>query len=132
MRRSIVLLAAAALLAGCVSERQQCINRVTADLKVVNRLVEETRENIQRGYALEETQIVRERMVLCGETRDADGNIIDRDYCRESDIDTIRKPVAINLAAEQAKLDSLLAQQAQLESTAAAGIKACIAAYPEA
>ena len=45
--------AALAALAGCGTPQEQCINRNTRDLRVVDRLIVETEGNLQRGYALE-------------------------------------------------------------------------------
>ena len=46
-------------LAACATPREQCIDDVTRNTRVLSSLINETRGNLARGYALEERQDVR-------------------------------------------------------------------------
>jgi hypothetical protein len=131
--RRIVILSLCLFLAACGTPQEQCINRETRDLRVVNRLIAETQGNLARGYAFEEYTVYTTDFVPCGYLPD-DGNPATRReirFCRDRVPETERRPVAIDLAAEQRKLDSLLAKRRDLEGRAAQVVEACKAAYPE-
>lgn len=127
MRRALILLPL--LLAACATPREQCINDVTRELRVLNGLVTETQQNISRGYALEEVQEVRVIRTTCTGNND-DGSTFTFP-CEETQTFNRDVPVAIDLNAERAKLNSLLERQAQLERATDAAIQQCVATYPE-
>jgi hypothetical protein len=127
MRRPALLLPLA-LLAACQSPREACIDNATRELRVMERLIAETRANITRGYAIREVQEIRTRPGRCTGTN-ADGSAFTFP-CDQTDTITREVPVAIDLNAERAKLDSLLERQAQMRRTSEAQVQACIAAYP--
>lgn len=127
MRRAIVLLPL--ILAACATPREQCINDVTRELRVLSSLVAETQQNIARGYAVEEVQEVRVIRTSCTGTNE-DGSTFTFP-CEETQTIERDVPVAIDLNAERAKLDSLLERQSQLQRSTDAAIQQCIAAYPE-
>lgn len=120
-------------LAACGTPQEQCIARETRDLRVVTRLIAETEGNLARGYAFEEYTTYSTEFVRCGFfPDDGDPATAPRPrLCRERVPETERRPVAIDLAAEQRKLDSLLAKRRDLELRAAQVVEACKAAYPE-
>ncbi|WP_235829686.1 hypothetical protein [Frigidibacter oleivorans] len=125
----VVLLA----LAACGTPQEQCIGRATRDLRVLNDLIEDTRANVARGYAYEEYTVRLSRWETCYTTvKTSDGKLVNRPYmCMEDYVDTRRRPVSIDLAAEQRKLDSMLVKQRELNREAARQIEACKAQYPE-
>lgn len=127
MRRALILLPL--LLAACATPREQCINDVTRELRVLNGLVTETQQNISRGYALEEVQEVRVIRTTCTGNND-DGSTFTFP-CEETQTFNRDVPVAIDLNAERAKLNSLLERQTQLERATDAAIQQCVATYPE-
>ena len=130
MRPMIALpLAALVLLSACATPREACISEASADLRRVNAFITDTQANIARGYALETRQEVRVREALCYGL-DSEGNPFSFE-CEKTEVIDVQVPVAINLAAEREKLDSLIAQQAVLERQSQARIQACIAAYPD-
>lgn len=123
--RWFVPLAILPFLASC-SEQQMCISRVTQDLRAVRGFVEEARGNVERGYAIVETEEIEFQRTLC-EVR-PDGTKV---YCNRPEVETVRKRIAIDLDAEQAKLDALLRKEAELAAKAERDVAACKAEYPE-
>lgn len=116
-------------LAACATPRESCINDATRDLRQVNRFIAETQANIARGYGIEVRQETRVRMGTCtGETEEGVEFEFD---CEKTEIIDREVPVPLDLAAERARLDSLLAQQATLERQSNAVVQACVAAHPE-
>ncbi len=124
----LALLAALAL-AACETPRESCLSSATRDLSVVESLIRQTQGNINRGYAIERDQEVTVDRDFCRVERE-DGSIRLRP-CDRTRVENIRRPVAIDLRAEQAKLDSLLERRATLASATAARQQACLATYPE-
>lgn len=127
MRRALILLPV--ILAACATPREQCISEVSRELRVVNGLVTQTQQNISRGYALERVQDIRVVSTTCTGTN-ADGSTFTFP-CEETETFNRSVPVAIDLDAERAKLESLLERQAQLQRATDAAIQQCVAAYPE-
>jgi hypothetical protein len=129
------LLPSLLLLAACGTPQQQCINRETRDLRVVERLIAETQGNLARGYGFEEVTVFTTEYVDCtpqvvvpeGQPAPA----VARRLCLEDVPETVRRPVAIDLVAEQRKLDSLITKRRDLTARAQTAIAACQAAYPE-
>ena len=116
-------------LAACATPREQCIGSVTKDLRVLNSLIAETEANLARGYAIEQTQDVRVLRRTCT-GRNEDGSEF-RFPCDETETFTKERPVAIDLNAERAKLQSLLERQSQTKAASDQAVLACIRANPE-
>lgn len=128
MRRALILVPLLALTA-CETPREACISSVTYDLNVVNDLIETSRANLQRGYGIEERQEIRTVPYMCSIEHD-DGS--ETEYpCDRTETYYREVPVAIDLQAEQAQLDQLLAQQQRLSRQSSAAIQQCIAVHPE-
>ena len=128
MRPALFILPVLALTA-CATPREQCINNVTRDLRILNSLITETQGNIARGYALEERQDVRTLTRTC-RGRNEDGSTFSYP-CNETETFTTTRPVAIDLKAEQAKLDSLLERQRQAKAASDQAVLQCIRSNPE-
>lgn len=128
MRPALILLPLA-VLAACATPREQCINDVTRDTRVLSSLINETRANLARGYALREQQEVRTVRSTC-QGRNEDGTTFVFG-CDETQTFTTTRPVAIDLNAEQAKLESLEARFAQAERASNQAVAQCIAVHPE-
>ncbi|MGL4319917.1 MAG: hypothetical protein ACRCS3_03570 [Paracoccaceae bacterium] len=130
-----ILLPTLLVLAACGTPQQQCISRETRELRVVERLIAETQANLDRGYGFEEVTIFTTEYVDCtpqvivppGEPAPE----IERRLCLEEVPETVRRPVALDLGAEQRKLDGLLTKRRDLTARAEDAIAACRAAYPE-
>lgn len=123
-----VTLALLPLVAACATPREACLASVGKDQRVLETLIEETRGNINRGYAVEVEQKVREVRGTC-KSELPDGTLI-RTSCKEVDVRNVRVPVAIDLNAERAKLASLEERQQQMISNAQIARQQCIAANP--
>ena len=121
MRRALLLIPL--VLAACETPREACISNATRELATVSRLVVETRGNIQRGYAIGTRQVVQTIAETC-RTQNEEG-LITTFPCDRTEIVDIEEPVAVDLNAERAKLDSLLERQAQMQRQSDAVIAQC-------
>lgn len=113
------------ILASC-SERQICLSDATRDLRQVRAFVAEAKGNLDRGYGYKEESIVSYDIEKCGEKENGDAI-----FCRVPEVDTVRKPVAIDLDAEAAKLKALVTKEAELSKKAAAALAVCEQKYPK-
>ena len=128
--RPILALPLLIALTACGTPQEQCIARETRDLRVVDRLITETQGNLQRGYALEEITITNTVWVDCTPRVIKGDPVPERKLCLEDESETITRPKAIDLAAEQRTLDSLLVKRRDLARAAERVIVACKEAYP--
>ncbi|MCK0096573.1 hypothetical protein MWU60_13410 [Yoonia sp. F2084L] len=128
MRPAFILLPLVAL-AACATPREQCISDVTRDTKVLSHLINETRGNLARGYALDERQDVRTIRSRC-RGRDEAGDVFTY-RCDKTQTFNTTVPVAIDLNAEQAKLESLEERFAQSQANSNQAVAQCIAVHPE-
>lgn len=131
MRR--LLLPALLILTACGTPQEQCINRNTRDLRTMQKLVDDTQANITRGYALEEYTVWIPVWQICEvQAAVAPGEPTPPPrYCFEQEPETRTRPKAIDLRAEAAKLESLLARRDELARAAEPVIAQCRAQYPE-
>lgn len=122
------------LVAACGTPQERCISQHTREYRDVSRLLTEVEGNLQRGYAWEERQVVRDRLTQCREVyRDKDGNAqVTYTPCWRDYVDTERYRVPIDPAAEARKRDGLAERKAGLAAQAEAYVAACKKAYPEA
>ena len=118
-----------AVLTACATPREQCISEVTRDTRILSSLINETRANLARGYAIEREQDVRTIRRTC-RGRNDDGTIFTF-RCDETDTFTTSVPVAIDLNAERAKLESLEERFVQSQAASNQAVAQCIALYPE-
>lgn len=128
MRPALIILPLMALTA-CATPREQCISDVTRDTRVLSSLISQTQGNLSRGYALEERQDVRTRYRRCRGEND-DGTIFTFP-CNKTETYTTSIPVAIDLNAERAKLQSLEEQFTVTQASANQAVAQCIAIHPE-
>ena len=128
MRPALIVLPVVAL-AACATPREQCINDVTRETRILSSLIAETEGNIARGYALEERQEVRTINSRCsGSTPDGDEFTFP---CKDTQTFTSTAPVAIDLNAERAKLASLQDRFVQMQATSNQAVAQCIRVHPE-
>ena len=125
--RPIFLLPLLLGLAACATPREMCISNASKDLKVVDQLVRTTQGNLARGYAIETQQVLVNTEQVCGQDPVTKKDIM----CTVAVSDEQQVPVAIDLVAEEAKLNSLLARRAELIAQRDKVIQQCIAMYPE-
>ena len=127
--RAALLMLPLVVLAACATPREQCINDATRDLRVLGMLIEETRGNLARGYALDEQQEVRTISDTCT-ARNEDGDVFSFN-CPKTRTFTRTVPVAIDLNAERAKLASLEARFVEMQAASNKVVAQCIAIYAE-
>lgn len=127
MRPTPAALFSALALAACETPQQSCVSRASRDLMIVEALIVETRTNISRGFALEYDQEVSTARPHCAFNRYGDD---DDHFCDRLEVDEVQRPVAINLEAERAELESLLEQRERLVRQREADVRACVATYP--
>lgn len=124
-----IALPALLALAACATPQETCISSANRDLRVINGLIAETRANIERGFAVNEVQeVVSVRDTCKGKTETGEEFTFS---CNRPETVTNREPVAIDLNAEKAKLESLEQRQLQLQANQQAVIAQCRAQFPE-
>lgn len=126
------LLAAAFFLAliACATPQERCITKAAPDLPVLNKLIAETEGNVARGYAYADVLVDRPVWVDCGDWLANRTSTVRPGMCLGSAPMTLRKAVAIDLAAEAAKLTSLRARRAAIEAQAQPAFAQCQANFP--
>ena len=129
MRRIILVLLPILFLGACATPREACVGAAQRQLRVIDGLIAETQANLARGYALEERQEVRTIPRRCTGTTELGEEF--RYRCPETITRTRTEPVAIDLNAERAKLNSLLERRAAQSRASEAAVRQCVATYPE-
>ncbi len=126
-------LAAPFLLAlmACAPPLQRCINQAAPDLPVLNGLIAEIEGNLARGYAFADVVVERPVWVACGNWPTKSGGDVSSGLCMGLAPTMMRKAVAIDLTAEAAKLVSMRARRAALETQAQPAIAQCQAQFPQ-
>lgn len=128
MKRMMILLP---LLAACGTPQEQCIRGVSRDLATLNGLIEETRGNLARGYGFETVVETRPEWVDCTpRPTEADPNPKPQ-LCFDDVAEEVRRPVALNLDAEAAKLASMERRRDEMARALAPAVAQCQARYPE-
>jgi hypothetical protein len=123
------LLALIVLLAACGTPQERCIAEGTRDLRTLDRLIAETEGNIARGYAWEDRVVTRPRWIACeGQPRLAGEP---PRLCLEEVAETERRPAAIDLAAERAKLAGMRDKRRELARAAERLAARCAAEFPQ-
>ncbi len=117
-----------ALLA-CAPPLQRCIHQAAPDLPVLNRLIAETQGNLKRGYAYADVVVERPIWVDCSNWRAKSGHDGGSGRCMGLAPTMMRKPVAVDLTAEAAKLASMQTRRAALEAQAQPAIAQCQAQF---
>ncbi len=112
-------------LAACATPLERCIARATKELRVLSGLISSTQANINRGYAIVTENYFVTSEQVCGEVEG------EKVYCDVPAAKSRDVPVAIDLNAEQAKLNSLLTKRAELGDQAEARIKYCNIQHPD-
>lgn len=118
-------------LVACGTPRERCIASVTNDLRVLDRLIETSKGNLQRGYALETQQYVTTEFQACGIWGGGYGYWGRSVWC---DVNVVRNEtveVAINLNEEAAKLKTMEAKRRHLAKQAPPAIAQCEAFHPQ-
>ncbi|MGL6208687.1 MAG: hypothetical protein ACRC14_02515 [Paracoccaceae bacterium] len=123
--KRLVVLTLLVMLAACGTPQEQCISAATRDMRVVDRLIRETEGNRERGSGYEYITVLETDIVPCGTTENPGKTCLVRRPEQE------RREVAIDLAAEQRKLDQLKAKRATLARAVAPVVEQCRIDNPE-
>ncbi|WP_368184846.1 hypothetical protein [Aestuariibius sp. HNIBRBA575] len=127
MKRVLFLLPL--IVAACATPREQCISSANSEVRVLTRLANVTRGNVERGYGIEEYQEFVEVRVACNVLQE-DGTMR-ATFCDETQVRNRTRPVTINLAEERVKLRDLETRLAQEQRRANAAVQQCVAIHPE-
>lgn len=128
MHRSALLpLLLVSALSACGTPQEQCINAATRDIRTLDRLIAEEQATLARGYGYETREVVRHEWRRCDDWVPGTPPRM----CFEPEWVTVRRPVAIDPAAEQRKLGGLVARRKALAAQAGPAVAACKAQYPE-
>ena len=113
-------------LAACATPQQQCVSNATRDLQVIDSLIVETTQNLQRGYAIREDVVTVPSVNWCFGNYGYNAGV---SFCSNNSTRIQRTPVAINVAEEQAKLDGLQQQRGAVEARTRTQLAACQAQF---
>lgn len=103
LRPSLILLPLA-VVAACASPLERCLSDANRQLNTLDRLIAVTQGNINRGFAIFETEDVRVVRRTCTDERD-DGTEF-QFRCDRTETFTRREPVSINVAEERISCDN--------------------------
>ena len=120
-----LLLGLPLVLAACASPYQRCVGSANKDIRVLNQLIATTQANISRGYAIRTEEYFDTEQQVCGEV---DGEPV---YCDVPVPQEREVPVALDLDAERAKLQSLLKARDEKATQAVALAQQCRQLHPE-
>ena len=121
-----------AVLAGCGTPQEQCISRNTRDLRTVDRLIAESKGNLDRGYAFETITVYEDYWTTCPMPAPVEGQPAPTPrMCLDERPVTEQRPKAIDLNAEARTLASLKDKRKSLARQAEAVVAQCKAQYPE-
>ena len=126
-----VLTPALLVLSSCGTPQQECIRMVSRDQIVVDQLITEAQGNLARGYGYEQQVVSMPEFIDCTPYATAKHPHPRTATCFDDVPQTITRPVAIDLAAEQVKLNGLQAKRTQLAKSLAPAVADCQARYPE-
>jgi len=129
MRVPPLVLAACAVLSACATPQERCLQPLTGDLATIRSLIAETEQTIARGFAYrQEVSPVRIGGTLC--VGNGYWNNVGVRVCGSNVNDVRQVPVAVDIAAERAKLADLRDREAALAEALPAARAACAARYP--
>jgi len=112
-------------LAACGTPQEQCISGATRDIRTVDRLITEVQGNLDRGFGYDYITVFELDYVDCGTEADPDR------VCAIRVPEQERRPIALDLDAEQIKLNQLRAKRAQQIKSVAPVVAQCKIDNPE-
>lgn len=120
--RPIPALLVLAALAACVESGPRCARPDTRELRTLDKLIVQTRADIARGYRMERDRSGASVNFCLG----GGGSDVGVALC--TDPSTRTRPVALDLASEQRKLQALEARRSALQASVDAQTARCAAA----
>jgi hypothetical protein len=126
MRRKYLVLLVLLPLVACATPRQQCINDATRDLQVLDRLIIETRQNLDRGFAIEQEVVPRVGFTYCFGNSWSNAGV---SFCSNNSTQVRNRPVAIDTEAERRKLAELETRRVEVAARSQRALAACEAQF---
>ncbi|GFE64882.1 hypothetical protein [Litoreibacter roseus] len=120
--RKFLILAPALLLAACADPYKRCVSDATEDLKIVRTLIADTRQNIDRGYAINTETRTIAYTDFCFGSGYRHGGIR---FCNRLEPVSRDVPVAIDPRQERRKLAELQTKEKELQRETAAALDFC-------
>jgi len=120
LARALPTLCLAVALAACTSDpAHRCAPAEVRELQTIDRLIADTRADIERGYRIVRTDSDPAVNLCLGSARSHVGV----SFC--TDPGTESRPEALDTAASTRTLDALLARRERLEARIASAVAAC-------
>jgi hypothetical protein len=116
--RIALIVALAGLTAACTTPAQQCRLDATRDLRGLDRMIAETTRDVERGYRLVEIRTPFALGVFACFGPEA------ARLCADDSVPPYRHE-RLNVPAERAKLQSLVAQRAEADARARRALETC-------
>lgn len=108
-----------ALLLGCATPEQTCLRAAQAELAALDRDIADAERAIARGYRVSETVAPVTTLHICAWPRES---VL---FCTRHTPGADARRVPVNIAAEQARLDSLRSQRSDVLTRTQAAVAAC-------
>ena len=121
----LAVLAFIPLVAACTSPQKACETAALKDLRTIDALIAETEQNIARGYGVEVETVRSPNFRYCFGSRSGGRTSVGIVLCNDTYDRRVERPVALDLAEEEAKLASLKARRPATAERAAKGVAAC-------
>jgi len=120
-------------LAACGTPQERCIAGVTRDLRIVDGLIGQSQQNLQRGYAMEDIVQTDTRWAQCSAAVAATATTPAQpaQMCLEDYSYTVAQPKSINLADEREKLAEMQKKRRALAKDADRAIAQCRLEHPK-
>lgn len=125
MRRKYLVLLLLPL-AACATPKEQCVAAATQDLRVLDALILESRQNIARGYAVEEVIVPNVGFSYCFGNWGTNTGI---SFCSNDTVRTREQAVAIDIEAERRKLAGLERSRTEAVERSQRALAACEAQF---
>jgi len=131
--RFVPAVSALLMLAACGTPQERCISGVTRDLRIVDKLIGQSQQNLARGYAMEDVVQYDTRWAQCsaGVAATATTPAQPPRMCLEDYSYTVAQPKSINLADERVKLTEMQKKRRELAKEADPAIAQCRLEHPE-
>lgn len=129
MRRTLLL---CLILAACATPQEACINRATREVRTLDRLIDDLRATLARGYALVERTEWRNEWQVCEPGTPATDTTpaVPPQWCWQREPVTVVDRVPIDPAAERRKLAGLQDRRAEEAARVAPAVAECRALHP--
>lgn len=109
------------VLAACASPREKCIINSAKDLRMLDALIAEQQQIVNRGFRVDEQLVANNSVRFCA----GGGRVVSMQLCNSQSLKTRERPVAVDIPTEQRKLQQLLSRRDALASQTARAQAMC-------